>query len=147
MNGIEDNMGTDIYSRAFIGVKVHESKLWTVKTFRAYHHNYPDHYKVDPITGNPLWKTEKVRAPGVSDDRNFNLHVAGWSVHELDNENSEYVIALRSVGTVSSRSCPSTGFASGLPDSKDLEDFKSKLQESGFWDEKSFGLWVMTEFS
>lgn len=48
-------MGTTVYAYALLGVVVPRHKFLITKRYKAFEHNYPEDWMVDPKTQKPLW--------------------------------------------------------------------------------------------
>ena len=57
-------MGIDYRGLAVIGICVKQSDLTTTTRVKTFPHNHPDHWKVDPETGKPLWRDRKASVFG-----------------------------------------------------------------------------------
>lgn len=51
-------MGADYYAKVVIGVRVQASKLYEKKTVKAFDHDFPSDWKVDPKSGRSLWERQ-----------------------------------------------------------------------------------------
>ena len=49
-------MGVDYAAIAVVGIRLHKSDLTICSRVKAFPHNHPEDWKVDPITGNELWR-------------------------------------------------------------------------------------------
>lgn len=147
-------MGADYYASVIVGVKVPTTKLYEKKTVKAFPHNHPEDWSVDPKTGNKLWVKEDVfLLEGVVSEDNYD-----WVHHKKD---AKAVVIFDSEG----RSRSDLAFigrhmieinvgngdgAVSLPDvnmnveKKFLEDL---LTPHGFWREKNFGIWLVGRVS
>lgn len=59
-------MGCDATATAIIGFRMKTNSLFTLEKVKAFEHNYPDNYKVDPVSGKELWRLEWVAHPSLS---------------------------------------------------------------------------------
>jgi hypothetical protein len=48
-------MGVDYRGLAVVGIRVKKSDLTITTRVKAFPHNHPEHWKVDPVTGKDLW--------------------------------------------------------------------------------------------
>lgn len=53
-------MGTSYYGHTILGIELRIESLSRQMKVKAFEHNYPEHFKVDPEDGKPLWKMETV---------------------------------------------------------------------------------------
>ena len=142
-------MGMDISSRSFIGLSVVSDDLFTTEVVKAYDHNYPSNYKVDPITGEKLWATKTVFKKGITDGGYTGLSIDKYDIYLLSDgsDNNGYVITLSKVETGSHRSGNTMAFKKGLPSQNEIDEFKKIMQLHDLWNENAFGIWVVTNFS
>ena len=59
-------MGCDAVATALIGFRLKTDSLFTLQKVKAFEHNFPDNYKLDPISGKELWRFEWVQHPSLS---------------------------------------------------------------------------------
>ena len=71
-------MGVDYYAYAIMGVRLHDIPPKTIKMKKkAFDHDYPRDYKVDPKTGKDLWLDEEEEVP------------TGTAAYEFDSDRHE----------------------------------------------------------
>jgi len=147
-------MGADWYSSAVIGVRVREADCYRTERVKAFDHDHPDDWQIDPVTGKTLWKKRRTCVFANEEDKNqdvewFAKMAAGFRVFESGcNGDSEYLIIGFGVTTGSSRGDNYSNVVSLL---EDMDVLKGELEEflspHGLWDPEKFGLWALLSVS
>ncbi len=140
-------MGMDVYGKAFIGLKVKKEDVLTAQIVKTFEHNYPENYRMCPITGRALWRTDEVVKSGFSHNHFDDIKCGNYEVRSLYNDTEDYIIVLMGIETGSHRCGDLLAFKAGLPNATEINSFKEKLKDLGLWDENNFGLWVQTSIS
>lgn len=130
-------MGCSYYAHTVIGIKVDPEKLYTEQRVKAFEHDHPEDWEVDPKTGKKLWVVEHVPIDGAEDDK-----VAGYDLVEGQYGSGSVFIALRHQRAdyyhpEDFLSLKTDGFDFS---SKEVSDMADALTALGLWDPKSFGI-------
>jgi hypothetical protein len=143
-------MGADAQSVAVLGFKVPRVLAIEIRTVRAFEHEYPEHYKLDPVTGRELWcHRDFARAPFENGDEGICLGrfaVIESGPYEKRND-SVFVAAV-----VARSPCSPNVWWGGLhvkagDEVRVTELFALIAQHPELAEKAVFGLWAITEWS
>lgn len=115
-----------------IGVPVDPSKLYTEQRVKAFEHDHPEDWEVDPKSGKKLWKTEHIPVEGYDEDDEDYGRVAGYEIVKVGMDDEEWFIALDSDEVHSSGEQPSST-CTDYPSQDSILAFKAALEKLGFW--------------
>lgn len=155
-------MSADYYATTIVGVRVPAKKLHAEKTVKAFKHNHPPDWMVDPKTGKSLWKTEEtfllegmvcdaydwLDARHGADMRKEAKAAITYSQEDSDGRGEYAFIGRRLARIHVGHTRDEGGFkkidADLLAEKKFLEDL---LTPVGLWDERAFGIWLVGDVS
>jgi hypothetical protein len=136
-------MGCSYRAHTVIGIRVNPAMLFELKRVKAFEHDHPEDWEVDPKTGKKLWAMESVPVAGVEGLDRDNTTVAGYPV-VYGQEGEEAYIALHHQEVHSDGGSSNPAFMEIKTKELDLADevyaMVNKLVPLGFWDPYSFGL-------
>lgn len=150
-------MGADYYAKVIVGVRVPTKKLYEEQRVKAFAHNHPEDWEVDPKTKKALWRTDEVfilESAGVTDD-DYNWRqgkkkdckaVVIFDQGREDRGDNAFVgrhLAQISIGEGDGKPASLVG-VDMLAEKKFLEDL---LTPHGLWNEKGFGIWLVGHVS
>lgn len=137
-------MGCDYKAYAVLGVKLSKHELFKDKAIRAFEHNYPDDWKVDPKTGRQLWTTYKVCILNDSEDLYGEIASGIRAASEGTDDNNYYL------GLVAQASEYSRDNEQFIRD-WNTDDLKNKLKAlldpHHLWFPERFGLYAVSYVS
>lgn len=140
-------MGADFRAYAVIGLRVDEERLYgPPKKVKAFEHNHPEDWEVDPRTGKKLWYEE--RPPLADYDPQGTEKILGYKVvtGTWTGRGRDAYICLHFAGN---RTYSNGGQKDDLDllNLPELQQSKEKMKEAlsplGIWNEKEFGLWAV----
>lgn len=151
-------MGADFHATVIVGVKVPSVELYEQKRVKAFAHNHPEDWEVDPKSGKKLWTEEEtfllegvvvddydwredrkakknakaaiVHEDGGDGDRGDHAFIGRHLVNMHIGEGDEQVKALKGVDM--------------LAEKKFLEEL---LTPHRLWNEREFGIWLVGDVS
>lgn len=139
-------MGVDVYSYGYIGLKIKGEDILEMKKVKAFEHDYPENYKLCPMTGVALWRYEEVLRSGFENKGYDEFKFGQFDIAQLDFDSNEYIIILQQVRTGSHRNGDFVAYTA-LPTAELTNLFKAKCKEFNLWKDSNFGLWVKTSVS
>jgi hypothetical protein len=80
-------MGADYKAYAVLGVKLERREIFKPKRIKAFEHNHPEDWKVDPKTGRELWTSYDVCILNDSEELYGKLSVGIEVCSDTDNQN------------------------------------------------------------
>lgn len=155
-------MGVSYYAKAVVGVRVPTHKLYEKKTVKAFDHDFPSDWKVDPKTGRELWVRESAF---VLEDHGVTEDDYDWRHGKRSNEARATVVFEQGRGdsdrgsnayvcrTVSQIEVGRSGDwgnkkVIGGPDEFDMvfeaTFLRELLEPLGLWDPRNFGVWLIS---
>ena len=143
-------MGCSYYAHSIIGVRLKRNQVFSNIRVKAFDHNYPTEWVVDPKTGKSLWKEETALAPGFSyndqEDLYFGKYKTVMEDWDYDSSKPDLFVALY-ISTVSDRQ--GKGKIHLDPNLVDphFQVFREECRKFGIWSDENFGLWSYLEVS
>ena len=135
-------MGCSVYGNAIVGLQVPWSKVCKgKKKVKAFEHNHPKDWSVDPKTGKKLWHEENVFIAGWEGEYAGEEFLCDYEVVR-DYEDPDYAIICLSRAETRNLLEGADPVRGNLPDAFEINDFKDKMEKIGLWDPLNFGLWA-----
>jgi hypothetical protein len=156
----------DYYATVVVGVRINDTKLYEKRTVKAFPHNHPESWKVDPVTGRELWQTKDVfkldgnpifvREYDWRDPKRRPKEARAALVHSERDETSRSrrsdwtfvgrLVAHIHVGYREEGIAGIGGLAhTAIGDEKKF--LENLLTPLGLWDESEFGIWLVGDVS
>lgn len=149
-------MGADFYASVIVGVKVPTDRLFEEKRVKAFAHNHPEDWTVDPKNGKTLWRTDEVfLLDGVVTDDDYDwkqgkkMDCKAVVIFDQDGEdrgdNAFIGRHLKQIHIGEGDDKPASILGVDLlAEKKFLEDL---LAPHDLWNEKAFGIWLVGSVS
>ncbi len=159
-------MGADFYATTIVGVRIAGAKLYETRMVKAFEHNHPANWKVDPVTGRELWRKEEVskldddprfakaydwndvkrcpkaaKAAVVLSERDESSHSRRRDWVFVGRLTAHIHVGHRDEGIAGIGALSHTAIGD---EKKFLEDLLTPL---GLWDEAEFGIWLVGDVS
>ena len=137
-------MGCSVYCHAIIGLKVRWDQVCTGKRkVKAYKHNHPEDWEVDPKSGQPLWKEADVYIDGFDGDT---IGLGDYPVvyergYEGMYPDADVFICLAVCGSGDLMEGASPG-KTVLPTAASIQEFQQRMEALGLWKPSAFKLWA-----
>lgn len=135
-------MGVSVYAHAAIGLRVDWSQIRTgKKKVKAFKHNHPKDWEIDPKTGEKLWREVDTYIDTYNPDINT---LNGYGVlFDYQGDPSDVIICLVHAcsGDVMEGSEPDFTKIEKL--SEKLTAFQKEMESLGLWNWADFGLWAV----
>jgi hypothetical protein len=140
-------MGCSIYAHAIVGLRVPWGTVYKgQKRVKAFDHNHPEDWDVDPKTGEKLWRLEDEFVDGFKPYDPFygtSAELCGYEV--VYRRPSEHVdFAFVCLAQVKSKDLTEGWHMNlgSIPSARNRKEFKDKMIELGLWDDDNCGLWL-----
>ncbi len=146
------DVGADYYAKVIVGVRVPSKKHHQEKRVKAFAHNHPEDWSVDPKSGKQLWTTDEVfLLDGVALDDDYDWRKgdrkgrkAVVTYDQRGDGRGENAFIGRHfeqihIGEGDDKPASISG-VDMLAEKKFLEDL---LTPHGLWNEKNFGIWLI----
>jgi hypothetical protein len=129
-------MSCSVYGYAVIGLSINWDQICSgTKKVKAFKHNHPEDWQVDPKTGKQLWAEKDVFIEGWNERKET---LCGYSViHGYEDDVALVCVASVSTDDLMYRGHPERA---KLPSPEEIELFKEAMQKIGLWDDDRFGL-------
>jgi hypothetical protein len=136
-------MGCSVYGYAIVGLKVPWDKVCKGKQkVKAFKHNHPEDWEVDPKTGTKLWYEKDVFIDGWDGEYAGEEALCDYEVVR-DYEEPEFVIiCLAKCATSDLLGGMGKHDYSHLPTKDQTYNFTAKMTELGLWEDNNFGLFA-----
>lgn len=150
-------MGADYYASVIVGVRVPSKKLHATKRVKAFEHNHPEDWTVDPKNGRQLWKSEEsflLEGVVLDDDYDWRQgkRMGCQAVAIFDqgrDERGENAFIGRHIEQIHIGEGRDQGPSSliGIDMLKEKKFLEDLLAPHDLWNEKSFGIWLVGRVS
>ena len=136
-------MGVSVTAYTVVGVKIPGNKCNKITIVKAFPHNYPECWKVDPVTGAKLWKKENNFLINAScyfeDGDDEDEEQPQNDLVYIENEDMDNIF----VGHIIEGDKKEEFTSLNLLNFKKIEsELKLMLEPNDLWNEKEFGIYT-----
>jgi hypothetical protein len=138
-------MGLSVCPHAIIGLRIPRSAIYGRERAKAFNHDMPSDWTVDPKSGRQLWvERDCVKAPFTGDT--YNTLLGSFEIIDLTYERAETYCYVAVVIAEGPDGCERGGAKRVPLDFKtmatQIQQLRSIATEFGLWSDSEFGLWA-----